>query len=237
MAALAVVLLLAGVVQIYVRRKTRKLEKKQRETMKLVSEITEAFARIIDMKDTYTTGHSFRVAKYTVMLAKELGYDADTVEKYYHIALLHDIGKIGIPPEVLNKPDKLTEEEFAIMQSHTTLGYETLKNISIMPELAIGAHSHHERPDGRGYPQHLKGDEIPRVAQIVAVADTFDAMYSNRKYRGRMNFEKAVSIIREESGKQFVPDVVDAFLALVEKGELRAPDDMGGGTTENITNV
>ncbi|MBQ7678061.1 MAG: HD domain-containing protein [Lachnospiraceae bacterium] len=232
----AVLLLVAGV-QEYVRYKTRRLEKKQRETMKLVSEITESFARIIDMKDTYTNGHSFRVAKYTVMLAKELGYDEDTVEKYYHIALLHDIGKIGIPPEVLNKPDKLTEEEFEIMQSHTTLGYETLKSISIMPELAIGAHSHHERPDGRGYPQHLKGDEIPRVAQIVAVADTFDAMYSNRKYRGRMNFEKAVSIIRDESGKQFVPDVVDAFLALVEKGELRDPDDNGGGTTENIVNV
>jgi energy-coupling factor transport system substrate-specific component len=171
------------------------------------------------------------------MLAEEMGCDDETVEKYYRIALLHDIGKIGVPPEVLNKPGKLTDEEFEIIKSHTVLGYETLKDISIMPELAIGAGSHHERPDGRGYPNHLKGDEIPKVAQIIAVADCFDAMYSNRPYRRRMNFEKAVSIIREVSGTQLAPDVVDAFMHLVEKGELRAPDDHGGGSMENIENI
>ena len=106
-----------------------------------------------------------------------------------------------------------------------------------MPELAIGAEAHHERPDGRGYPNHLKGDEIPRVAQIIAVADCFDAMYSNRPYRKRMNFDKVVSIIREVSGTQLEPEVVDAFLRLVDKGELRAPDDDGGGSTENIENI
>ena len=106
-----------------------------------------------------------------------------------------------------------------------------------MPELAIGAGAHHERPDGKGYPKGLKGDEIPRVAQIIAVADTFDAMYSDRPYRKRMNFDKAVSIIKEVSGTQLQADVVDAFLRLVDKGEFRAPDDIGGGSTEDINNI
>ena len=234
--ALALVVLVLGV-RMYVRKKTRAIEKKNQETMTLIHEITEAFAKVIDMKDRYTNGHSSRVAKYTTMLARELGYDEDTVERYYRIALLHDIGKVGIPQEVLNKPGKLTDEEFETIKSHTTLGYETLKDISIMPELSLGARSHHERPDGKGYPNHLKGDEIPRAAQIIAVADCFDAMYSNRPYRNRMNFEKVCSIIKEVSGTQLTPDVVDAFLRLVEKGEFRAPDDFGGGTMETVDNI
>ena len=236
-AVLAALLVLAGGMRFYVRKKTRTLEKKQQETMALVGGITEAFAKVIDMKDRYTNGHSSRVAKYTAMLARELGYDEETVEKYYRIALLHDIGKDGVPPEVLNKPGKLTDEEFEIIKSHTSKGYDALKEITIMPELAVGAQAHHERPDGRGYPNHLKGDEIPRVAQIIAVADCFDAMYSNRPYRNRMNFDKVVSIIKEVSGTQLTADVVDAFLRLVEKGEFRDPDDKGGGTTENIDNI
>lgn len=105
----------------------------------MIHEITEAFAKTIDMKDKYINGHSFRVAQYTAMLARELGYDEETVEKYQNIALLHDIGKIGIPSKVLNKPGKLTDEEYSIIKSHTSLGYNVLKDISIMPELAIGA--------------------------------------------------------------------------------------------------
>ena len=231
------VALLVVLVRFYTRRKMRALEKKNHETMTFVREITEAFAKVVDMKDKYTNGHSTRVAQYTTLLATELGYDEETVERYNRIALLHDIGKIGVPPEVLNKPGKLTDEEFEVIKSHTTQGYEALKEISIMPELAVGAQSHHERPDGRGYPDHLKGDEIPRVAQIIAVADCFDAMYSNRPYRNRMNFEKVVSIIKEVSGTQLASDVVDAFLRLVEKGYFRAADDHGGGSTENIENI
>ena len=231
------VLILAVCVREYVHKKTLALEKKHQETMTFVREITESFAKVIDMKDAYTKGHSKRVAEFTEKLARELGYDKETVERYYRIALLHDIGKIGVPVEVLNKQGKLTDDEFNIIKSHTTLGYETLKDISIMPELAVGAQAHHERPDGRGYPNHLKGEEIPRVAQIIAVADCFDAMYSNRPYRKRMNFDKVVSIIKEVSGTQLTPDVVDAFLRLVDKGEFRDPDDDGGGTTENIDNI
>ncbi len=196
------------------------LSKRKQDKM-LLREIVEAFAKIIDMKDKYTNGHSSRVATYTAMLAKELGCDDETIEKYYNIALMHDVGKIGIPEDVLNKPGKLDPDEYRLIQSHSALGYNALKDISLMPELATGAGAHHERPDGKGYPNHLKQDEIPRVAQIIAVADTFDAMYSDRPYRNGMDFEKCVSIIKEVRGTQLTPDVVDAFLRLVDKGEFR----------------
>ena len=213
------------------------LREQQQRDKQLIREIIESFARVIDMKDSYTQGHSTRVAKYTEMLARELGYDEDTIEKYYNIALMHDIGKIGIPDQVLNKPGKLTDEEYDMIKSHTERGYDVLKSISLMPDIVVGAEAHHERPDGNGYPKGLKGDEIPRVAQIIAVADTFDAMYSDRPYRKRMNFDKAVSIIEEASGTQLTSDVVDAFIRLAERGELRAPDDVGGGTFEDISNI
>lgn len=203
----------------------------------LTREIIEAFAKVVDLKDSYTQGHSFRVARYTEMLAREMGCDEESVEKYRNIALMHDIGKVGVPDSVLNKPGKLTDEEFSLIKSHTSRGYDVLQTISLMPEIAIGARSHHERPDGRGYPQGLEGDEIPLVAQIIAVADCFDAMYSNRPYRSRMNFDRVVSIIREVSGAQLSEPVVEAFLRLVDKGEFRAPDDDGTGSTESIENI
>lgn len=243
--AIIAVIFFAGYIFVTIRltvafRRAEKLERivdQQNRDKKLLREIIEAFAKIVDLKDSYTRGHSFRVATYTKMLAKELGYDDETVEKYYDIALMHDIGKVGIPDSVLNKPGKLTDEEFALIKSHTERGYDVLKKISLMPEIAVGAQSHHERPDGKGYPNGLSGDEIPRVAQIIAVADCFDAMYSNRPYRKRMNFDKAVSIIKEVRGTQLTSDVVDAFLRLVDRGEFRAKDDHGGGSMESIENI
>lgn len=235
-AAIIMILCLAATVRFYTRRKLKKYQKKDEENRAIIRGITKAFAKVIDMKDKYTNGHSFRVAEYTAMLAKEMGYSEQEIDKYYNIALLHDIGKIGIPEEVLNKQGKLTEEEFKTIKSHTSLGYEALKEITIMPELADGAGYHHERPDGRGY-NHLKENEIPRVAQIISVADAFDAMYSNRPYRNRMNFEKVCSIIKEGVGKQFSEDVVEAFFRLVGKGKFRAPDDFGSGSEEEINNV
>ncbi len=225
------------VFRVYIARKTKAFLKKQEKDRLLIREMVEAFSKTIDMKDRYTRGHSARVARYTVMLAEEMGKGQEELDAFYNIALLHDIGKIGIPGEVLNKQGKLTDEEFAIIKSHTTLGRDALKNISIMPELAIGAGSHHERPDGHGYPEGLSGDDIPEVARIIAVADTFDAMYSDRPYRKRMNFDKAVSIIKEVSGTQLDSEVVDAFLRLVNKGYFKAKDDVGGGSTEDINNI
>jgi len=237
LAAVIAVFALYELIVYVVHKKTRNYLKKQEENKLFIKEMTEAIARTIDMKDRYTKGHSTRVAEYTAMLAKELGYDEDTVEKYYNIALLHDIGKIGIKPEVLNKNGKLTDEEFTLIKSHSIQGYNVLKDISIMPELATGARSHHERPDGKGYPDGLKDDEIPRAAQIIAVADTFDAMYSNRPYRNRMNFDKVVSTIKEVSGTQLTKDVVDAFLRLVEQGKFKDPGDTGGGSEDDIDNI
>lgn len=230
-------LIIVGIVRFYIRQRIRKFKKREEENKILLRGIAQAFAKTIDMKDKYTNGHSFRVAEYTAMLTRELGYDEDTVEKFYNSALLHDIGKIGIPEDLLNKVGKLTDEEYEIIKSHTTLGYEALKQVNIMPEIAIAARSHHERPDGKGYPDGLLGNDIPRVAQIIAVADAFDAMYSNRPYRNRMNFEKVVSIITQVSGTQLTKDVVDAFLRLVGKGEFRDPSDNGGGSTEDIDNI
>lgn len=216
---------------------SKEKEPEKTQARRQIREIIEAFAKVIDMRDSYTSGHSLRVAKYTAILSRKLGYDEETVESYYDVALLHDIGKVGIPRSILNKPGKLSDEEIAIIRSHPKLGYEVLNEISLNPDLADGAYAHHERPDGTGYPRGLKGDEIPRVAQIIAVADTFDAMYSDRPYRSRMNFNRAVSIIEASSGTQFMPDVVQAFLALVEEGEFRDPNDDGGGSMEDIDHI
>ena len=219
------------------RERIRSLEEKNRENKELVSQIAEAFAKVIDVKDKYTNGHSMRVAKYTAMLAKELGYDDDTVERYRNIALLHDVGKISIPTDILNKPGKLTDEEYELVKSHTSNGYELLKDIKSIPDLAVGAQAHHERPDGKGYPNGLAGEDIPRVAQIIAIADCFDAMYSDRPYRRHLEFEKAVSIIKEVSGTQLTPDVVDAFLRLVEKGEFKSTFDNEEGKRNSFDNA
>lgn len=218
---LAIAFVVAHGIKIYIRKKTLAYQKKEEENRKLIREMVEAFAKMIDMKDKYTKGHSMRVGYFTRLIAEEMGFDKDTVEKYENIALMHDIGKIGIKPEVLNKPGKLTDEEFETIKSHSQLGYEALAGISIMPELAIGAGAHHERPDGRGYPNGLKDEEIPMVAKIIAVADTFDAMYSDRPYRKRMELKKVISIIKEVSGTQLDSKVVDAFLRLVNRGVIK----------------
>ncbi len=235
--ALLALLLVIVVVKTYIDHRMAKYKEKAERDRMFIREMTEAVANTIDMKDKYTKGHSTRVAEYTVMLAEELGLSKEKVDMYYNIALLHDIGKIAIPPEVLNKPGKLTDNEFMMIKSHAKLGYNSLKHITTLPELAIGAKSHHERPDGKGYPDGLVGDQIPFVARVIAVADTFDAMYSDRPYRKRMNFDKVVSIMKEVRGTQLDSEVVDAFLRLVDKGKFRAPDDDGGGSVEDINNI
>ncbi|MBR4910945.1 MAG: HD domain-containing protein [Clostridia bacterium] len=215
------VMVLAGaVVFLIARRKTIALAKKQKEHEKLIDEMTNVFANCIDMKDSYTNGHSHRVAKYTAMLAEKLGKSPEEVAKMHRIALLHDIGKISIPDSILNKPGKLTDEEYAVMKSHSSRGYEILKSISIAPELAEGAGCHHERQDGHGYPNGIEKESIPEVAQIIAVADTFDAMFSTRPYRKRMPLEDIVAELRRCSGTQLNEKVVNALLELIDEGAV-----------------
>ena len=180
--------------------------------------IMEAFSECVESKDAYTKGHSQRVALYTKMLAQRLGESKETVKKFYNVALLHDIGKIGMPEAILTKPGKLMPEEYEIVKRHPVSGYEILKNVKIQEDIAAGAHYHHERWDGKGYPDGLKEAEIPWVARIISVADTFDAMSSTRPYREKLPLNFIAEEIENCSGSQFDPKVVKAFLSLYIEG-------------------
>ena len=151
------------------------------------------------------------------MLAKALGENENSQEHIYYVALLHDIGKIGVPNAIINKPDKLTDEEYEIIKTHPVIGSDILKTISSMPEISIGARSHHERYDGKGYPDGLSGENIPWIARIIGVADSYDAMTSNRSYRRYLPQEKVKSEIIRCRGLQFDPKVADAMIKLIEE--------------------
>lgn len=213
-AALLTALLLSS------RVKNRRLLKKQEENRIFVNQIIRAFAKCIDFKDKYTNGHSFRVAKYTALIAERMGYTGQQVTDIYNIGLLHDIGKIAVPDDILGKPARLTDEEFRIISKHPGHGYDILKEIEIRPELAIGAGYHHEHIDGTGYPFGKSGDEIPEVAQIIAVADTFDAMNSTRPYRKQMKMEDIISEMKRIAGTQLNAHIVDVFLEIVAEGHI-----------------
>lgn len=193
-------------------------EKHRKEVEEFTTEVIGAFANCIDGKDSYTKGHSQRVALYTKILAQHLGENKENIDRFYNIALLHDIGKIGIPDSILTKEGRLTDEEFAIIKSHAQRGYEILRDIKMQKDLADGAHYHHERFDGTGYPSGLAGNKIPWVARIISVADTFDAMSSNRSYRKRLPLDFIAKEIESCSGTQFDPVVANAFLELYNEG-------------------
>lgn len=173
--------------------------------------IVRALVNTIDAKDAYTFGHSDRVALFARRIARQLGYDAVTCERILLTGLLHDIGKIGVPDAVLQKPGKLTDDEFRLIQRHPEVGYNILKHIEHLDYVLDGVLHHHESYDGRGYPHNLADIEIPLVARIIAVADAYDAMTSSRPYRHAMPRDKAESILRENSGKIWDPIVIDAF--------------------------
>ena len=208
------------IVQIYVRNKMEHLLKKEEEDRTFIREIIQVFAKSIDIKDEYTNGHSFRVAEYTKMIAERSGYSEAEVEKFYNIGVMHDIGKITVPDEILKKQGKLTDEEFEIMKQHAANGYEILKEVQVLPELALGAGYHHERMDGKGYPSGKTEDEIPDVAQIIAVADTFDAMHSTRPYRKKMKMENIVAELKRVAGTQLNAKYVQVLLDMIDEGEF-----------------
>lgn len=154
------------------------------------------------------------------MIAKELGYSDEECENLRKAALLHDIGKIGIPDRILNKPERLTDEEYAIMKSHVEKGAEILKSFTLVNHVEEGALYHHERYDGKGYMHGLKGEEIPLNARIIGIADTFDAMTANRVYRKKLNKDYVLGEIRRGSGTQFDPELVDIMLRLIDSGRI-----------------
>lgn len=198
--------------------------KKTKEVEAISLQAIMAIANTVDAKDVYTRKHSMRVAKYSREIAKRLGWSDEEVANLYNLALLHDIGKIGIPDDILNKPGRLTEEEFAIMKTHTTKGGYILKDITVIHNVAGGALYHHERYDGKGYMGGLAGEDIPMYARIVGIADAFDAMTSDRAYRKRLPED----VVREELHKgrytQFDGMLVDIMLQLMDEG-LDFPDE------------
>ena len=193
------------------------VEEKTRENENLFMHVVESLADAIDAKDNYTNGHSGRVAIYSKEIAERYGYDEKKQEKIFMMGLLHDVGKIGVPDELINKPGKLTDEEFSRIQKHPAIGSKILSNIKEMPELAAGAKWHHERYDGKGYPEGLSGEDIPEEARIIAVADAYDAMASNRSYRGALPQEVVRSEIEKGKGNQFDPTFADIMLEMIDE--------------------
>ncbi|MBR5336883.1 MAG: HD-GYP domain-containing protein [Lachnospiraceae bacterium] len=174
-------------------------------------------AKTIDAKDKYTNGHSMRVAGYSRMIAERMGYSEADLEDIYNMAMLHDIGKIGVPDAIINKPTKLTDEEFYIIRKHPVTGYEILSEMPEFKEISAGARWHHERYDGTGYPDGLAGEDIPLFARIITVADAYDAMTSNRSYRLYMSQDTVIAELKKGKGKQFDPDITDVMLEIIKE--------------------
>ncbi len=193
------------------------VEKKTKEVESLSISVVQTLAEAIDAKDTYTNGHSGRVARYALEIARRCGYSERRQTEIYMMGLLHDVGKIGIPDAIINKPGRLTEEEYAQIRKHPELGDRILKRIKEMPKLSVGARWHHERYDGTGYPDGLKGEEILEEARIIAVADAYDAMTSRRSYRDVLPPERVREEIIGGKGTQFDPVFADLMLQIMEE--------------------
>jgi diguanylate cyclase (GGDEF)-like protein/putative nucleotidyltransferase with HDIG domain len=196
----------------------QQLNEKSREIEQVTLQAITAVANTIDTKDTYAKGHSIRVAEYAGAIARELGFSYEEIQNLQYVALLHDIGKIGVPDNILNKPSKLTQKEYEIVMTHTTIGADVLKDIQMIREVKEGAMSHHERYDGKGYPAGLKGDEIPVIARILCLADAYDAMTSTRVYRKSITTDQAIAEIEKGIGTQFDPGMARTFIKLLEEG-------------------
>lgn len=194
----------------------QQVRKITQENESLSVHIVLTLVETIDAKDNYTKGHSGRVADYAKRIAKEYGYNEKQLSDVYMVGLLHDVGKIGVPDYVINKKTKLTEDEFDVIKEHPEKGAHILGNIIEMPNLAIGAHWHHERYDGKGYPDGLQGEAIPEVARIIAVADAYDAMTSNRSYRTALPQEVVRREIVNGKNRQFDPVFADIMLAMID---------------------
>lgn len=225
--AIESVIIISYLTWMFVRtqiQKTLRIQKMELEWTKnqlqMGNETILTIAQAVDAKDEKTSKHSARVSEYSVMIAKKLGYSDEACEELRKIAMLHDIGKIGIPDQVLNKPGRLTDDEYEIMKSHVARGAEILKNFTLIDNVADGALYHHERYDGKGYIHGLKGEEIPLNARIIGIADAFDAMTANRVYRKKLDFGHVLKELEKGSGTQFDPGLVNIMLGLIEDGTI-----------------
>ena len=212
-----------------VDRRTFELHESMQKVKRLTEQVINALADAIDAKDAYTNGHSHRVAEYSKEIARRAGKDENEIEEIYYSALLHDMGKIGVPREIINKPGKLTDEEFALIKEHPSIGYKILSTISELPNLSVAARWHHEHYDGKGYPDGLAGDEIPEIARLICVADSYDAMTSTRSYRGAVSQEHVRSEIERCRGTHFDPLFADIMVQMIaEDTEYRMREDRFG---------
>lgn len=193
------------------------VKRKTQENRQLLVHVVESLAAAIDTKDIYTRGHSGRVADYARKIAQKVGYSELRQEEVYMMGLLHDVGKIGVPNSIINKDTKLTDEEFAVIKKHPGMGAQILENIKEDPELTIAARYHHERFDGRGYPDGISGFDIPEAARIIAVADAYDAMSSDRSYRKRLPDERIIGELTDGKGTQFDPKFADVMISIIKE--------------------
>lgn len=200
-----------------VKRQTALAEARLKRMKKITNQLMDALAESVDAKDHYTNGHSKRVAIYSVEIARRAGKTKQEIEEIYYAAILHDVGKIGIPGDVIRKNSRLTDEEYRMIKNHTIIGAKILKGVTELPHIAEAAHFHHEKYDGSGYPEGLKGEEIPEVARLVAVADTYDAMTSKRSYRDILPQDKVRSEIEKCSGTQLDPRFAKIMLSLIDE--------------------
>lgn len=207
--------------QISLEEHKRQLDqavKAEREKLVAISMQTIlSICHMVDAKDSYTQEHSQRVATYSCLIAKKLGWTTKRIKSLENMALLHDIGKVGVKDGILNKPSSLTDDEFTTMKDHTIIGASILEELTFIPGVSIGAKCHHERYDGTGYPYGLKGDEIPVEARIIGVADAFDAMNSRRVYSEKSEKKYIIQELENGRGTQFDPVVLDAFLEVLKE--------------------
>lgn len=210
----------------------KKVEEKTKQIEQISFETIATIASMIEAKDSYTKGHSVRVSEYSAKLAKRLGWEDEKIQNLKYIALLHDIGKVGIPDSILNKPGKLTEIEYEIIKSHTTIGGDILRDIETIPGVSVGAKYHHERYDGKGYPTGIAGNEIPEVARIICICDAYDAMNSRRVYRDKLSIEAICEQIEAGKGTQFDAYFAEVFLELIQNGELSVEEDISNKNME-----
>lgn len=212
----AILLIAAVISQIRVR----KLLRQQKHDAKIIEQSINTFINFIEAKDPNTKGHSERVAKISYAIAGEMGYSQRECNRIYYIALMHDCGKISIPVDILRKPGKLTDEEYEMIKNHTVYGDKMLRDFTSIKGINLGVLYHHERFDGKGYPKGLSGEEIPLIARIICVADSLDAMSSNRCYRPRLTKDEIFKDLEENKGKQFDPVVVDYVIKLIKSNDI-----------------
>ncbi|MBP5414560.1 MAG: HD domain-containing protein [Lachnospiraceae bacterium] len=217
---IAMIWLIALISTISIRAMSVYYKRRREMDRQIIIQSIKTFTNFIDAKDPYTNGHSSRVAQYTKQIASHMGFNEEELDNIYYIALLHDVGKMSIPDNILNKPAKLSPEERKVIETHTTHGAEMLKDFSAIPDIIAGALYHHERYDGGGYPQHLKGENIPLIARIICVADSYDAMSSFRCYRDALSKEEILSELDACAGKQFDPEAAAIMIDLILNNEV-----------------